>query len=259
MVSLGTSVDCSVATIEVARLKIAVVNPNVPFAYGDLIPLSAFDHLVYDESPLITKDFVEPSEGNTRMGFRINSDGSGADRLIVPAGGFRLPISEETSVLEWDEDKNGRTKNELFMDGMAIFNFAITKVKRQVNALIEDMSWTKEDVGFYGLHQANEFMVNYVRSSDYRPVADLSTWDFRLWPYIYLFALFVLFIRPFLKYPSKNYVDKLYISPSMQKFLMILSVIYVFAALISVYYSLSTIIDWSFCWSSHIHGYGIPS
>lgn len=77
-------------------------------------------------------------------------------------------------------------------------------------------------------------------SSDYRPVADLSTWDFRLWPYIYLFALFVLFIRPFLKYPSKNYVDKLYISPSMQKFLMILSVFYVFAALISMYYSLST-------------------
>ncbi|MBR6292513.1 MAG: ketoacyl-ACP synthase III [Bacteroidales bacterium] len=105
------------------------------------------------------------SDGNTRMGFRINSDGSGADRLIVPAGGFRLPISEETSVLEWDEDKNGRTKNDLFMDGMAIFNFAITKVKKQVKALMEDMAWTKEDVGFYGLHQANEFMVNYVRKS----------------------------------------------------------------------------------------------
>jgi len=53
MVSLGTSVDCSIAAIEVARLKIAVVNPNVPFAYGDLVPISAFDHLVYDESPLI--------------------------------------------------------------------------------------------------------------------------------------------------------------------------------------------------------------
>lgn len=103
------------------------------------------------------------SVGNNRMGFRIQSDGSGADRLIVPAGGFRLPISEETSVLEWDEDKNGRTKNDLYMDGMAIFNFAITKVHKQINVLIEDMEWNKEDVGFYGLHQANEFMVNYVR------------------------------------------------------------------------------------------------
>ena len=25
------------------------------------------------------------------------------------------------------------------------------------------MDWAKEDVGFYALHQANEFMVNYVR------------------------------------------------------------------------------------------------
>lgn len=104
-------------------------------------------------------------EGDSRMGFRVQSDGGGADRLIVPAGGFRLPSSEETSVLEWDEDKNGRTQNDLFMDGMAIFNFAITKVRKQVNSLIEDMVWNKEDVGFYGLHQANEFMVNYVRKS----------------------------------------------------------------------------------------------
>lgn len=103
--------------------------------------------------------------GNTSMGFHIQSDGSGADRLIVPAGGFRLPVSEETSVLKWDEDKNGRTMNDLFMDGMAIFNFAITEVHKNVNSLIEYMDWVKEDVGFYALHQANEFMVNYVRKN----------------------------------------------------------------------------------------------
>lgn len=103
------------------------------------------------------------SKGTGKMGFHIQSDGSGSDRLIVPAGGFRLPISEKTSVLEWDEDKNGRTQNDLFMDGLAIFNFAITKVHKQVNTLIEEMGWQKEDIGFYGLHQANEFMVNYVR------------------------------------------------------------------------------------------------
>lgn len=103
------------------------------------------------------------SKGQGSMGLHINSDGSGSDRLIVPAGGFRTPISEETSKLEWDADKNGRTQNDLFMDGMAIFNFAITKVHKQVNALIENMEWNKEEVGFYGLHQANEFMVNYVR------------------------------------------------------------------------------------------------
>ena len=103
------------------------------------------------------------SVGTSRLGFHIQSDGSGADRLIVPAGGFRTPISEKTSQLVWDEDKNGRTQNDLFMDGMAIFNFAITKVHKNVNSIIEEMQWAKEDVGFYAIHQANEFMVNYVR------------------------------------------------------------------------------------------------
>ena len=103
------------------------------------------------------------SKGDSRMGFHIQSDGSGYDKLIVPAGGFRLPISEKTSILEWDGDNNGRTKNDLFMDGLVIFNFAINKVHKNINLLIEEMGWEKEDVGFYGLHQANEFMVKYVR------------------------------------------------------------------------------------------------
>lgn len=103
------------------------------------------------------------SRGEGQMGFLIHSDGSGSDKLIVPAGGFRTPVNSNTSELVWDEDKNGRTQNDLYMDGIAIFNFAITKVHKNINQLIENMGWQKEDVGFYGLHQANEFMVNYVR------------------------------------------------------------------------------------------------
>ena len=67
-VSLGTSVDCSVAALEVAPLKIGVVNPHVPFAYGDLVPLSRFDYLVYDQTPLFTKDYAAPSETDRRIG-----------------------------------------------------------------------------------------------------------------------------------------------------------------------------------------------
>lgn len=103
------------------------------------------------------------SAANNVMGFHIQSDGSGYDRLIVPAGGFRLPNSDETSKLLWDEENNGRTLNDLYMDGKDIFNFAITKVHKNINALVEKMQWKKEDIGFYALHQANEFMVNYIR------------------------------------------------------------------------------------------------
>lgn len=68
MVSLGTSVDCSVAALEVARERIAVVNPNVPFAYGNLVPLDCFTALVKGDTPLITKEYAQPSETDQVIG-----------------------------------------------------------------------------------------------------------------------------------------------------------------------------------------------
>ena len=68
MVALGTSVDCSPAALEVARERIAVVNPNVPFAHGDLIPLETFTAFVHDDRPLITKEYVQPSATDFAIG-----------------------------------------------------------------------------------------------------------------------------------------------------------------------------------------------
>ena len=101
--------------------------------------------------------------GNHRFGFDIMSDGSGFDKLIVPAGGFRLPCSQKTSEIKFDEDGNGRTLNDLYMDGSAIFNFAISKVPQNIKNTVKLMNWELEDVDRFILHQANDFMVNYIR------------------------------------------------------------------------------------------------
>jgi len=103
------------------------------------------------------------TRGTASIGFSVCSDGSGYDRLIIPAGGFRLPSSEETKMLLFDEDRNGRTQEDMFMDGMAIFDFAITNVPQNVNDLIEQMQWRKEDIALFAMHQANKFMVNCIR------------------------------------------------------------------------------------------------
>lgn len=68
VVSLGTSVDCSIAALEVARDRIAVVNPNVPFSYGESVPLERFTALVCDDRPLITKEYAEPSAIDLEIG-----------------------------------------------------------------------------------------------------------------------------------------------------------------------------------------------
>ena len=68
MVSLGTSVDCSVAALEVARERIAVVNPAVPFSYGNLIPVERFTALVQDNRPLVTALYSQPSDTDFAIG-----------------------------------------------------------------------------------------------------------------------------------------------------------------------------------------------
>lgn len=102
-------------------------------------------------------------KGNSSLGFSINSDGSGYDRLIIPAGGFRRPFTESTKKIVFDEDNNGRTQEDMYMDGMAIFDFVITNVHKNINDLITQMGWEKNEVGLYALHQANKFIVNSVR------------------------------------------------------------------------------------------------
>ena len=67
-VSLGTSVDCSPAAIRNADLVIGVVNPNVPFSYGESFRLEDFDFLVQDDRPLDTATFVEPSPLEMKIG-----------------------------------------------------------------------------------------------------------------------------------------------------------------------------------------------
>jgi 3-oxoacyl-[acyl-carrier-protein] synthase-3 len=108
--------------------------------------------------------------GTTPVGISIHSDGSGFDRLIVPAGGFRMPVNEKTSMLVYDGDGNGRTGNNLFMDGMSIFDFALSNVHTDMISLIGSMGWEKEDVGLFALHQANDFMLKNIRKKMQVPI-----------------------------------------------------------------------------------------
>lgn len=54
-VSLGTSVDATLAAVEEADTVIAIINPNVPRAFGDaMIHINEIDIFIYDDSDLIT-------------------------------------------------------------------------------------------------------------------------------------------------------------------------------------------------------------
>ena len=105
---------------------------------------------------------LQKSEGASATYFSLQSDGSGYDNLIVPAGGARCPRSEETSEVSEDGAGNFRSPENLFMDGAEIFNFSITEEPRSVTDLLEYAQLDSEAVDHFVFHQANRYVLTNI-------------------------------------------------------------------------------------------------
>lgn len=103
-------------------------------------------------------------KGESEIGFLIYNDGSGYNDLIIPAGGYRLPSSDETKIVNKDTDDNYRSKEHLYMNGMNVFNFVISEVPKLIKEIVKQSPYKSlEQVDGFYLHQANKFIVDYVR------------------------------------------------------------------------------------------------
>jgi 3-oxoacyl-[acyl-carrier-protein] synthase-3 len=102
-------------------------------------------------------------KGNDDMSFIIYSDGEKYQDLIIKSGGCRFPYSTLENELITDDDGNCRTNSDLFMDGMSIFNFAIKRVPLLIEEILSYNEWNKEEIDLFALHQANKFMIDYLR------------------------------------------------------------------------------------------------
>lgn len=112
-VSLGTSVDCSVAAVEMAKTVIAVVNKNVPYAYGDLISIDDIDYFVEDDTPLEPKGFAQPTEEEVLIG--KNCAALVPDGACLQMGIGGLPNAVATQLIH---HKNLGLHTEMFADGI---------------------------------------------------------------------------------------------------------------------------------------------
>lgn len=113
MVSLGTSVDCSIAAIDTAEIVIGVVNKNVPYAYGDLVPISKFTYLVRDDTPLVTAVYKEPSDLEKTIG--KNCAALVEDGACLQMGIGALPNALATQLAD---HKDLGLHTEMFADGL---------------------------------------------------------------------------------------------------------------------------------------------
>jgi 3-oxoacyl-[acyl-carrier-protein] synthase-3 len=112
---------------------------------------------------LVRRVETNGSDGTLIGPFVFGTDGSGADLLIVPAGGLRLPCSDQTSVEEIDEKGNTRSKNNLLMNGPAILTFSMSAVPALVEKLLLKSGMDRDGVDTFVFHQANKLMLDVLR------------------------------------------------------------------------------------------------
>lgn len=91
--------------------------------------------------------------------FCMYEDGSKRDALIIPAGGFAMPATNETAIMQELEDGNKRSLNNLKMDGSEVFNFVQVCVPPMIDELYLDSGVSKEEIDYYLFHQPNKFML----------------------------------------------------------------------------------------------------
>lgn len=102
------------------------------------------------------------SEGFAKIGeFVLGTDGSGYDRLILKTGAMRhyAPLDDVT----FDENNNPLSSDHLFMDGKAIFDFTSDVVPTMIEETLAKHQLRMEDVDLFVFHQANKYMINYLR------------------------------------------------------------------------------------------------
>jgi 3-oxoacyl-[acyl-carrier-protein] synthase-3 len=103
----------------------------------------------------------DPSDAGF-LGFDLGTDGSGAKHLMLPASGFRTPRSAETAQEVTDAEGNTRSLENVYMNGAAIFHFAITTVPATIHRLLAKVNMSLEGIDLVLFHQANQYMLDYL-------------------------------------------------------------------------------------------------
>ncbi|MBM9403563.1 ketoacyl-ACP synthase III [Gluconacetobacter azotocaptans] len=93
--------------------------------------------------------------------FNLGTDGSGAEYLTVPGGGFR-PVPDDVV-----------SGNALRMDGSAVFGFTISTVPALIREILTQAGRTADDIDIFALHQANQFILQHITKKLKIPVGRL--------------------------------------------------------------------------------------
>ena len=106
---------------------------------------------------------IEASETAGIGEFSLGTDGSGASKLMIPAGAWAHPSSEETRRETTNRWGNTRTLENLYMDGPEILNFTLEIAPPCMDEILRKNGVTLDDVKLVVLHQASFMLLEKLR------------------------------------------------------------------------------------------------
>ena len=110
-----------------------------------------------------TATALEFDESASPMHFNLQTDGKGYEAIIIPDGGCRNPLNEESEQMVEAEKGVMRRKKDLWLNGMDVFNFSVTKVPANIRTLLEKHNADTSSLNFFVMHQANLLMNETIR------------------------------------------------------------------------------------------------
>jgi 3-oxoacyl-[acyl-carrier-protein] synthase-3 len=136
--------------------KVALVNADV--LSRKVSPKDKNSFPLIGDAACIT--IVEKTDDRQPIHANLKMDGTQREALIIPAGGFRMPSTPETAVVEDVGDNNYRAKDNLTMNGTAVFNFVQVEVPPMIESLLQQAALPVEQVDYFMFHQPNKFMLH---------------------------------------------------------------------------------------------------
>ena len=99
-----------------------------------------------------------------KMTFNLQSDGANYDAIIIPDGGLRKFISQDSFIVRDFGPGQRRNSIQVALNGEKVFHFSMREVAPNIRKLVEEeLQESLDDYDYYILHQANLLMNNSIR------------------------------------------------------------------------------------------------
>ena len=112
-----------------------------------------------------TATLINKNNVNDIGSFVFGTNGAGSDKLIIPNSGARSMSTKNKSIINSENCENSRTDRNIYMDGTEIFKFTIETVPNAIYDVLKKNSLKISDIDLFVFHQANKFMLDYLRKT----------------------------------------------------------------------------------------------